>query len=161
MIIEKAGLTEEGFNYIVVLKYDTGHRNGYVSVPESNPLYKVGYSFNDLKDVYVEVHGGLTYSGFLTGYYFGAENPWYFGFDCQHVDDKMIPPKDIEEVLKKFYSSDRINIIMDRYNAMYNIMIECDFIKDKSSTIKSCSYVEKECFKLSKQLKSIERLLCQ
>lgn len=48
---------------------------GYVLVPDTHPMYKVGYD-----DVPVQVHGGLTYSE-------GRFSEWILGFDCAHAGD--------------------------------------------------------------------------
>lgn len=76
-----------------VLFQPLGFRCGYVGLPKTHRLYKVEYSDsitinNEDKrlDDILEVHGGITYSGFM----FGDED-WYFGFDCGHCfDDKDI-----------------------------------------------------------------------
>ncbi|MDK7716057.1 hypothetical protein [Aerococcus urinae] len=51
---------------------------GYVAIPISHPLYLYNLSTENL-----EVHGGITYEGFLKG----DKNFWYIGFDCGHSWD--------------------------------------------------------------------------
>jgi len=57
--------------------------NGYVGVPDGNKYYEKDY--DDLGDVDVEVHGGLTFAGGGTHKIFGYY--WWFGFDCAHAFD--------------------------------------------------------------------------
>jgi hypothetical protein len=158
MIIETYGKTPEGYTYMVVVKYDTGHRNGYVGVSQESPLYKrpygseldgLGYSI----EMKINVHGGVTYSGMLGRYVVGGENPWYFGFDCNHLDDKIIEPNDMYEILIKSgqFSSGEIDRTMQRYTQVYSMMVGIS-----EGTTKSKDYVVAECFEMSKQLKIIE-----
>ena len=56
----------------------SGHLCGYVRVGE-----KLGtLDFDEYDDLGVEVHGGITYSGKLTG-----EEGYWLGFDCAHAGD--------------------------------------------------------------------------
>lgn len=60
---------------------------GYVGIP-------VGNLFGDDYDnVKVDVHGGLTYSGYGPG---EGRSTWWFGFDCAHYGDLM-PKFDITD----------------------------------------------------------------
>jgi hypothetical protein len=63
---------------------------GYVAVPESHPDY--GKHYDDLEDI--EVHGGLTFSGYWENL---CDGLWYFGFDCGHADDIDNPPDIVPE----------------------------------------------------------------
>jgi hypothetical protein len=58
---------------------------GYVAVPESHPDY--GKHYDDMEDI--EVHGGLTFSGYWENL---CDGLWYFGFDCGHVYDMNALP---------------------------------------------------------------------
>jgi len=101
----------------VVLGLDIGHRCGYVGIPESHPLYGVGYGEESdvlenlhaevmegdigkrgiipilcagdsfRPDVVFDVHGGLTYSGGGGEYPVASDGLWWFGFDCGHYGD--------------------------------------------------------------------------
>lgn len=76
-----------------VLLQKTGHRCGYVGVPESHPLYGKDYD-----DVNITVHGGLTFSDNYSDYPIETEEKtWWFGFDCAHCDDAM----DFDSVIKE------------------------------------------------------------
>ena len=52
---------------------------GYVRIPEDHKYY--GKDDDDLYD-YIDVHGGLTFSGHLDG-----EEGYFIGFDCNHSYD--------------------------------------------------------------------------
>lgn len=52
---------------------------GYVRIPEDHKFY--GKDDDDLYD-YIDVHGGLTFSGELDG-----EEGYFIGFDCNHSYD--------------------------------------------------------------------------
>jgi hypothetical protein len=61
-------------------KTDMGIPCGYVGIPESHPYH--GRHYNTIEDI--EVHGGLTFSG----YWQGIERIlWWLGFDCGHAWD--------------------------------------------------------------------------
>ncbi len=107
------GITEEGFAF-AVLFLNNSHHCGYVEVPEGHPLYQIEYSStvkglnltedteigkrslfvtlvsSDLEnvrpDLYFDVHGGLTFSGYLDVVDPELEGFWY-GFDCNHYGD--------------------------------------------------------------------------
>jgi hypothetical protein len=62
------------------------HLCGYVGVPKGHILYgKHGHDYFDLK---ANVHGGLTFAGFL----FPNKDYWFFGFDCAHGCDLCYEP---------------------------------------------------------------------
>ena len=70
-----------------IVRGGLGHLCGYVAVPKDHPWYGVGY--NDISQAsgdYVEVHGGLTFSGKLTL----KTKKWWVGFDCAHLGD-LVP----------------------------------------------------------------------
>ena len=63
---------------------DLGTLCGYVAVPSYNLLHEIGYA-KDFRthgppELFIEVHGGLTYSNEYDGL-------WTFGFDAGHVFD--------------------------------------------------------------------------
>lgn len=55
---------------------------GYVGVKAGHRLYGVHYD-----DINADVHGGLTYSGYLDE--IGVDRRWWIGFDCAHAGDLM------------------------------------------------------------------------
>lgn len=98
----------------LIVRGPSGVWCGYVGVPEGHPLFKVEYDdigggWGDLieaaftggirpKDVEVDVHGGLTFSGLcapddkehgICHVVEPGENDrvWWLGFDCGHMND--------------------------------------------------------------------------
>lgn len=70
-----------------------GWGNGYVIIPEDNPLHGLGY---DTANHFVVAHGGLTYAELCTQdkiEVFNLEDSdvgkWIFGFDTAHSGDTM------------------------------------------------------------------------
>lgn len=70
-----------------VIFMSTGYRFGLVGIPARHPLYRK----NHWHLIGIEVHGGLTYSGFqdfLVEEGFVSEDQyWWFGFDCAHLGE--------------------------------------------------------------------------
>jgi len=155
MIIESSGTTKYGHPYLAVVMESTGHRNGYVGVLPGSKLYSVHYDGIDN----IVVHGGLTYSG-LMSYIVGAENPYYFGFDCNHLNDSIITIDDMQNILVKCgqFTAGDIERIMLRYHQVHNIMQGAQASYGETNT-KSLDYVLNEIDNLSKQLKEKEELL--
>ena len=56
---------------------------GYVGVPKGHPLYKKNYKDNKFPDL--NVHGGVTFTGFLSPV--SGKEFWFIGFDCAHAFD--------------------------------------------------------------------------
>ena len=54
--------------------------SGYVEIPKGHTLYQVDYY--DLQDI--DVHGGLTFSGYLD-----FSDEYLIGFDCGHGGDDI------------------------------------------------------------------------
>lgn len=122
--------SESGLPCLIV-RGPSGALCGYVGVDEQHPWH--GLDYND-SGVWVQVHGGLTYSEFC------AENTehgichktepgdpdpvWWLGFDCAHLGD-LTPG--------------------------YHPLVGClpDFPGD---TYKDVSYVKEQCQKLAQQL---------
>lgn len=161
MIIEANGITPEGYIYLVVVRPDLGHRNGYVAVLGNSPLFRKPYSEGEDEnsvDMNVNAHCGLTYSGFLTGWVVGADNPWYFGFDCNHSCDKNIPIDEMAGILeaRTNYSIDEQRKIMERYIMVHSMLNDTI---DELSECRDLDYVINQCMKLSKDLKHLERKL--
>lgn len=89
----------------VVVCNEMGFRCGYAGVKPNSILYQKSYDDTFTNDSWanvpgdtrvafdrIEVHGGLTYSGFHhdVSNYLGERNPnrwWFFGFDCHHLGD--------------------------------------------------------------------------
>lgn len=93
----------------LIVRNGSGALCGYVGVNPGHPFYEQGYDTCILKnddDKYINVHGGLTFSGFCRE---DAENHgichlpddgeekkvWWLGFDCAHSGD--ISPRTIRQ----------------------------------------------------------------
>lgn len=57
---------------------------GYVGLPKTHKFFEMSYQELGESDIWLSVHGGLTYSGWIT-----ASPYWWLGFDCAHMDDLM------------------------------------------------------------------------
>ena len=64
------------------LRFPSGYYCGYVALPFTHPFY--GKDYQDLDDI--EVHGGLTFSGYL---HHVALDKYLLGFDCGHAGDDI------------------------------------------------------------------------
>ena len=90
--VEKVWTTSNGLIAAIIKHTPTyegsimNFRCGYVAVTKEHKLYEKEY--NDVQ--YVDVHGGLTYSG-LGNYPAGEEHEdkWFFGYDCGHYQDDL------------------------------------------------------------------------
>lgn len=155
MIIEESGITTSGHQYVVVVN-TLGNRNGYVGVTESSPLFDKYY--DDLYcmdgDIYIDVHGGLTYSGDLGIKILGAKDIHFFGFDCAHLGDGKIPEDEMHDLIDKYapYSIEEKRDAKNKYSIIHAI----HDMHSRNETCRSLEYVRNECFSLSKQLKEIE-----
>lgn len=80
-----------GLALLVVRSHTTGALCGYVGVPPGHPFHGKGYQ--DLDEVPLDVHGGLTYAGSCAGHICHVPAPgepddvWWLGFDCGHAFD--------------------------------------------------------------------------
>jgi hypothetical protein len=63
-----------------------GFLNGYVAVPRGHPLF--GKDYDDPVVSRFQVHGGITFAGYLAGYMLSDKDDlWWFGFDGAHAGD--------------------------------------------------------------------------
>lgn len=65
---------------ILTLRFPNGYYCGYVDLPFTHPFY--GEDYRDLDEL--EVHGGLTFSGYLD-----FSDEYLLGFDCGHGGDDI------------------------------------------------------------------------
>jgi hypothetical protein len=72
-----------GYHCLIVRDAAAGYLSGFVGVPRGHGLYGVDHA--DLQGV--TVHGGFEYSGPAPHEQPERPNVWYFGFDCDHLDD--------------------------------------------------------------------------
>jgi hypothetical protein len=124
---------------LVVVFGEMGHRCGYVGVKPSHPLFGVTYQdLEDHIDGYLEVHGGLTYSGESDRYpTLQVEKVWWFGFDCAHLYDG----KDLE--LAKHY------FMSFSYMKTYGALKQFDRSDEQVKSLEYCIY---ECIHMIDQL---------
>ncbi len=164
MIIEERGTTPEGLPYVIVVLTELGTRNGYVGVFSDSELYDKPYEqpLSGIENDYassisfnIGVHGGLTYSGALNQHIIGAENPYYFGFDCAHLGDAKISLVEMEYIIKTYATdltdSEKQHII-NRYNMLSKLIHPYG-----EEQVRSTDYVREHCFSLSTQLKEMEK----
>lgn len=83
--IEADWTTKAGLRAVVVV-HPMGHRCGYVAVPPEHKLHGEDYD-----NVYVDVHGGLTFAGGTLTYPAANDGLWWFGYDCAHLGDARDP----------------------------------------------------------------------
>jgi hypothetical protein len=85
-------MTEAGLRAIVLV--GPASINGYVEVPTGHPWHGKSYSeclcghegcWEHSPEAIIDVHGGITFSGRLTGV--AAVSGHLFGFDTAHCDD--------------------------------------------------------------------------
>ncbi len=87
----------------LIVRGPSGALCGYVGVPEWHPFFGVDDGAVERKDgKYIDVHGGLTFSGFCAESSDEArhichkpspgepDHVWWLGFDCSHLGD-IIP----------------------------------------------------------------------
>lgn len=70
-----------------------GHLCGYVILTPDHPYYKM-----EKEGIPIEIHGGLTYSGYLDK----EHNEWLIGFDCCHCYDLSPGPLRTQPFFKPF-----------------------------------------------------------
>jgi hypothetical protein len=86
--------------------------------------------------IFLNVHGGITYSNNDKNYPIANSNLWWYGFDCAHAGDA----KDLE-------------VLYIINQAIYEI--ENKF-KDEDDKLRTLEYCENECNSLANQLKALE-----
>ena len=72
-------------NYEEISQGKLFHLCGYVGIPEGHILFNV----NDLGDLPIECHGGITFCGFHCNINLPQNIRW-LGFDCAHVHDLVM-----------------------------------------------------------------------
>ena len=76
-------MVSTSFQLINNKMFETGTANGYIAIQKNHDLYEKNYD-----EVWVDVHGGLTYSGFMKNTPY--KDYWFLGFDtCHYGDDKI------------------------------------------------------------------------
>jgi len=142
---------DNGEFHLVVSRNHSGTLNGYVGVRVDNPLFQKGIDHSYLD--FINVHGGLTFSGsgFISHEF--KNTHWYFGFDTAHGGD-LVPsivamrgmtekfsnplfallPSPIS--LKEEYRD--LNYVTDNVNSLYEqlMSISKDIGKKETSHIK-------------------------
>ena len=135
-IIEK-DFVVDGYRCVIVGQ-KSGHRCGYIELPEGHHLY--GKHYDDVTN-FVDVHGGWTYSEYTSNNYPVAtnKNSWWIGFDCGHWNDG----KDLE--LVKLLGDERYIKHCIEMNNMYPETME----------IRTTEYVENELIEAIKQINEL------
>lgn len=162
MIIEETGYTPNGHYYMIVVLENLGTRNGYVAVKPDSNLWGLNYSYkisiDGGEETYLEclcdVHGGLTYSGNLGMNIIGADNHFFFGFDCAHFEDGKIPIDELAELVNtkmRTLSYHEKQQIINRY-----IMLNTVMPSFGDEVYRSTDFVRAECYDLSEQLFNLE-----
>lgn len=125
---------ETGYPCLLTRNHDMGNLCGYVAVPKGHPYYHKTYNEIGHK---ISAHGGLTYSRACQGHICHEPEPgepdnvWWFGFDCAHASQDLIPGmRRMQETMKNKY-----------FNPTY----------------KDLNYVIEEIVDLARQLKEAER----
>jgi len=96
-MLEKKWSTSSSLEAVVLKHPSLHHRCGYVGVLENHGLYLIEYQEIER---YVDVHGGLTFSGELPAH-ISPKSTYWFGYDCSHSFDKtFFNPKGIERTLE-------------------------------------------------------------
>lgn len=131
--LERIWTTKAGYPAICVMVRGS-HRCGYVGLPPDHTLHKISYEECRYD---IEVHGGITFSGALSGVmtYQGTpvrslETVFWYGFDCAH-------------------SGDLVRGLPDELRALYNL-------GPPRGIERTVDYVVAECEKLAAQLKDID-----
>lgn len=81
-----------GFDCLVrLISFDDRphHYCGYVIVPDGHPMHKRHYSWEELVEAGVSVHGGVTWQGFANWADDDIDG-YLVGFDCNHAGDRPI-----------------------------------------------------------------------
>lgn len=74
----------------VIQRLENGAWAGLVGLKSAHSIYLV--SKNDTVYDYIDVHGGITFTGFVTNLalsFYPAQRLWWIGFDCMHDNDLM------------------------------------------------------------------------
>jgi len=125
--VEANWVTGAGLRAAVVI-HPSGHRCGYVGVPDGNPNHGKDYD-----DIDAEVHGGLTFAGGSKDYPVENDGLWWLGYDCAHLYDARDPA-----------------LMSGEYKELYDKGMLREF--DEGSIIRSLEYCINECESLAKQL---------
>lgn len=124
---------KDGYRLLVV-RQRAGFLCGYVGVDKNHSLYEKLYMSpldenvpdgDCLVDI-IDVHGGLTYSGFFDSIE-EAGNYWYFGFDCGHYTDHVPNP-----ILRVITSVNRYKDVAYVKNEIDNMLKQIKDIENES-----------------------------
>lgn len=122
----------KGHEWVVVSNH-MGIRCGYVRVGPGHPLYGKGY--DEVYDCGFDggnVHGGLTFSeADVSCGKGGADDGWWFGFDCGHYQDAPDPE------------------LVDRFADPVTAAYLKSFPLSGEGVVRTQEYVEDECRKLA------------
>lgn len=124
------GITEIFAEYkgytCIVFAMNSGHRCGYVVIPETHPLYK-----NEHIDV--ECHCGITFNKIFEG------EEHVIGFDCAHIGD--LPD---------------VSIMNEAHFKMHQMMNQYFNVPEEGATVKTKEFVFENCKGIVDQLIEFE-----
>lgn len=65
------------------------HYCGYVDIPDGHPMFMRHYTWEQLENAGIRVHGGVTWQGIADWCDFDCKG-YFVGFDCNHAGDRPI-----------------------------------------------------------------------
>lgn len=91
------------------------HFCAYIGIDSHHRLYKAKY-----RDIDLDVHGGLTFSGMGDNHHFLEDDIWWLGWDYAHAGDFYYKPPHLAE--NKFNDRDWTlrEVINDSVESLYN-----------------------------------------
>ena len=140
--LEKDWITEAGLRACVLFVNDS-HRCGYVGVPAGHKLHGVSYNRMYENEIYLDVHGGLTFSESGNKYPVENDGLYWFGFDCAHSGDAT-----------KYYSHPG-----DIHRSLTYCVGECESLARQLNTIVVPPTAEEQIADLQQKLAKAEELV--
>lgn len=111
----------------------------YKRIRNDHPTYECGWKLDHSPEARIEIHGGLTYSGFCDGGRIchmakegEPDNVYWFGFDCAHAGD--------------------VSPGMSAFRDQFNL----SFLGEYPDKYRDVSYVQAETNRLAQQLASMK-----
>lgn len=152
LIIEKQGYLTDGHKFLIGVNSVTASRNGYIGIDTNSVLFGVDYTkYKPLYDV--QVHGGITFAGYIGENILGLKKYYYFGFDCSHYGDGSIDVAEYTKIVLSTELSDQEKVrLLNDYKLHQDLFSS---IKSQCHA-KSYDFVFDECSSLSLQLHRIE-----
>jgi len=137
--------TYRGYEYVIVT-YGS-HPCAYVEIPKKSKNYEKEYA-----DIDINVHGGLTFSDYLTGVRKDLTG-WYIGWDYSHFGDFTCYAEDIGNFGERKYTLNEIEIdCKDVINQLIHLeekdtLENQELIKKAEVCVKACEGITTEALK--------------